>query len=288
MISGAEVLAGVLVPAGAAVVLGLGARLLPARSSAAWAGAALLLAAGAGHAAMAFTAGQSLNPARNGFQGIFWAQAMAALVLLVPAGLWLRAGLVAVATGLGWWLAMAPLIPHSLPLSTALPLAAILVLGTVGVGAALEALGRRQGCSCGLSGPLLSLVCAAATITAAGSVVLGQYAGVAAAAAGGLLISWIRTGRAAPGVGWATAILLGLHAGANLLYSDLTRPAAVLIVLAPLAAWLAQLSVLRRHPKVQVVLRLALVAAVAGGALAYTVLAGQPAALASDPGGFAY
>lgn len=292
MISTAEALAGVVLPAGAGFALGLGARFLPVRVSAAWAGAALLLATIAGHGALVAVQGGSLDPARQGFQGIFWGIAAAAAVLLVPLPSLVRAALLGCAAGLGWWLTLTPLHPHALATGLAWALGAGFIATMLALGFLTTQSERRFPCTCGLSTVVVVLISAAICCAASGSLAMGQYAGVTAAAAAGLVVAWISSGRSAPGLGWAASFVLVAHVGANLgqLYSSLTWPAAVLLVLALPAAWVGELPVIARHPRLAAVMRVAAVAVVAGSAVAYTLVAGQPApaAVGGESAGYGY
>jgi hypothetical protein len=131
---------------------------------------------------------------------------------------------------------------------------------------------------------------AAASIAAAGSLALGQAAGTAAAAGGGLLLAWIAAGRPAPGLGWATALLLVGHVGNNLelAWNSLTWPAAILLVLALPAAGLGRLPPVERRPRLAAAVRVLAVALVAGAALAWTLWAGQPTTGSAASAGGAY
>jgi len=292
VISTAEVLAGVALPAALGLVLGVMARLLPARATAAWAGAALLVATLAGHGALVAVQGGSLDPARQGFQGLFWGIAAAAAILLVPLPGLVRAALMGLAAGLGWWLTLTPLHPHALATGLACALGAGFIATMLALGFVSTQAERRFPCTCGLSTVVVVLTCAAICCAASGSLVMGEYAGVGAAAAAGLLLAWIRSGRPAPGLGWAASFLLVGYVGVNLglLYSSLTWPAAVLLGLALPAAWIGELPVIARRPRWAAVIRVVAVAVVAGSAVVYTLVAGQPAASAGggDASGYGY
>lgn len=283
MISPSEALAGVALPAGAALILGLAARLLPAGRPA-WGGAALALAAGGGHLAFAFTQGAAIAPPGNGFHWVLWYELSVGLALLLPlAERWRWLPLAALTAGF-WWAAILPLHPHTIATLPALALGGGLLALALGLGAANELHLRRTGGLCAATAATAALGTTAAAATLAGSLVQGQLAGCAAAAAAGLALAWPRA-RAHAGLGWAATLLVAAHAGSNLrwLYSDLAWPAAVLLILALPADMLAGTPWFARHPRLQAVARWALPALVGALAVAWTLLFGQPAATAGSP-----
>jgi hypothetical protein len=289
VISPGEALAGVALPAGVALALGVAARFLASPSSAdsarpAWGGAALALAAAAGHAGLALLLGKTLLPPRDGFHWVLWYTLAVGIVLLLPlAERWRWLPLTAITAGF-WWLAITPLHPQTIATVPALALAAGLTVAAIGLGRWCETATSRWSAICLASAATTTLGATALAAALAGSLVQGQLAGCAAAAAAGLVLAW-PWARAQAGMGWAVVLIAAAQAGSKLswLYSDLTWPAAALLLAALPAGLLAGLPWFSRHPRLQLVARWGIPALFGAAAVAWTLLWGQPAAAAGGP-----
>lgn len=286
MISGGELLAGVAAPVLAGLGLGLIAR-LPKPGAGAWAGAALALSAALGHIALAVVQGDVVAPPRNGYQWIAWYALAVGLVLLIPLRNGPRLGLLALAGAGFWTAAILPLHPHALPTALAWQVGAGLLATGLVLGGLLEAALRTWPATSTLLAGTATLSTAAIAAALAGSLVMGQLAGTAGAAAGGLALAWLFARQPPAGAGWAIGALLTAHLGANLswLYSDLRWPAAALIAAALPLGCLGHAPGLAARPRLQLAVRLGIIAIALLAALAWTALYGQPAAGGDGGGG---
>lgn len=291
MIAGGELLAGIAAPALAGIGLGLAAR-CPTPGASAWAGAALALSAAIGHAALANVQGDVLMPPRNGYQWSAWYAVAVGGILLVPARIIPRLGLLALAAAVFWFLSIRPLHPHALSTGMALAMGSGLLATGLALGGLLETALRTWPTTSSLLAGTAALATAAMAAALAGSLVLGQLAGTAAAACGGLTAAWLWSRKPPAGAGWAVGALLTAHLGSNLswLYSDLRWPAATLIAIAIPLGWVGHVPGLAARPRLQSAIRLGAIAIALLAALAWTLLYGQPAAAGNNggSGGFSY
>lgn len=157
-----------------------------------------------------------------------------------------------------------PLLQHALALSTVA--GGMLAAWSVVDGAAESEPGPGLGLAL-----LLWVVAGAAVLVMAGTAAVGQLAGALAAGLGGLWVitwRWPAAGRLASAAPVLALVAVGQWA-VGLFYAELPKASFVLLVLAPLGLVLVQLPLLaRRAPLVRLVLRLGLVALLAGPAVA--------------------
>ncbi|MBK8481804.1 MAG: hypothetical protein IPL40_11590 [Proteobacteria bacterium] len=237
-------------------------------------GAALALAAGyiAGHWGLA---GGPLSANNDVSQTLLYLAALGGALGALDA-LWqrpiaLRWGLRLLACAGSAWLLVRPLAAQGGPIAQYGLAAATVAGGMLAVWSILDgAAAREPGPGLGLA-LLLWVVAGAAVLVMAGTAAVGQLAGAAAAALGGLWVvtwRWPASGRLTSAAPVLALVAVGQWA-VGLLYAELPKASFVLLVLAPLGLVLVQLPRLARcRPLTRHALRLGLVALLAIPAVA--------------------
>lgn len=257
-------------------------------------GAALALAAGyvAGHWGLA---GGPLSTNNDVSQTLLYLAALGgvlgALDALWPRPMALRWGLRLLACAGSAWLLVRPLAAQGGPIAQYGLAAASVAGGMLAVWSLLDgAAAREPGPALGLA-LLIWLVAGAAALVMAGTAVVGQLAGAATAALGGLWVvtwRWPATGRLVSASPVLALVAVGQWA-IGLLYAELPKASFVLLVLAPLGLVLVQLPRLARcRPLTRHALRLGLVVLLAIPAAALAArdyFAASPASSGSPAAG---
>ncbi len=140
---------------------------------------------------------------------------------------------------------------------------------------AFDGVARRAGPRTSLAALLVVATAASATLVVSGTMTLGTACGALAAATGACLVLAARTPGPAYGVATVGGAVVSSFLLNALLYSETPPVAAVLLAVAPFAAW-APVPDAEKKPLRAALVRTALVAVVAGAAVAVAVAKSPP------------